>query len=170
MTAAFIICTVLTYGFHWCSSQNVEYPITIQLRNDSPITGGSQLNPRPIEPTSSKESQAPVIIFGLFACVFGAIHCLAWKFPFPTSQENTAWRICSVATTSSSIIIAFIVYRDGRKNVEKKWRTLVIFSLAILYFLGRVAIIVSALMTLRSLPADAFETENWNVYIPHFAT
>ena len=38
-----------------------------------------------------------------------------------------------------------------------------------LYIVGRIAIIVLAFMSLRALPADAFQTVDWNNYFPHFA-
>jgi hypothetical protein len=43
-----------------------------------------------------------VLVFGaiLGGTLFGALHCLAWNFHFPTPQEALAWRICSGLTTA----------------------------------------------------------------------
>ena len=46
---------------------------------------------------------------------------------------------------------------------------LAIGAVTLLYVIGRITIIVLAFMSLRALPADAFQTVDWNNYIPHFA-
>lgn len=32
--------------------------------------------------------------------VFGAIHCAAWAYPFPSSVERTIWRVAVCAITA----------------------------------------------------------------------
>ena len=38
---------------------------------------------------------------------------------------------------------------------------------AVLYVLSRVALLVIAFMSLRSLPPGAYETVHWTTFIPH---
>ena len=118
-------------------------------------------------------STVPVLLFGLFACGFGAIHCLAWNSPFPTSREQLAWRICSAATTalpaSAALltVVAILFDNDGDGAVAMVGIFLLFLS-ALSYILGRITIIVLAFMSLRALPLDALRTVDWNNYIPHF--
>jgi len=122
-----------------------------------------------------RQATVPVILLGLFACAFGAVHCLAWKSPFPTSSERLAWRICSATTTAlpASMILlpAFVllVYmpRWGQPVLSV---ILALRLMALSYIIGRIPIMVLAFTTLRALPADAFQTVNWNDYLPHFAS
>ena len=114
-------------------------------------------------------STVPVLLFGLFACGFGAIHCLAWNSPFPTLKERLAWRICAAATTampaSLAVISAFAVLVDTGESLLIFMGVFVVFG----YILGRTTLIVLAFMSLRALPYDALRTVDWNNYIPHFS-
>ena len=115
-------------------------------------------------------STVPVLLFGLFACGFGAIHCLAWNSPFPTMREQLAWRVCAAATTampaSLALLSLFVVFGGDSGDVILILMTLLI---AFAYILGRITIIVLAFMSLRALPVDALRTVDWNNYIPHFS-
>ena len=198
MTVAFVFCSVFIYGFFLNQPQNVEYSVVLEIPStararaettpnqpsESSAYAGEGPEPSSLTRRSEKVSSGlpnkyvsgwavdivPLILLGLFACGFGAIHCLAWNSPFPTPKERLAWRICSVTTTAlpavmSLTIVAAAVIMDDIKSF------LYLFSIpmGMLYVLGRVMIIVLAFMTLRALPADAFQTVNWSDYLPHFA-
>ena len=108
-----------------------------------------------------------IIFFGLSACGFGAIHCLAWNSLFPTVREGLAWRICAASTTALPVLLVLMSlpdnanYRPGVLAV----RLLITF----IYILGRLTLIVLAFTAFRALPEDAYETVEWNQYIPHFS-
>ena len=106
----------------------------------------------------------PLTLFGIFACGFGALHCLAWNSLFPTWKEQLAWRICSVTTTAAPFVLFCVLVSLN----EGLGGSLILIDL-IAYVIGRITIIVLAFMSLRALPADAFQTVDWNSYIPHFA-
>ena len=116
-------------------------------------------------------SVVPALLFGLFACGFGALHCLAWNSPFPTSKEQLAWRICSAATTAApALLLLFVIILGADSEGTIAFLTLVaLFILIVAYVIGRITIIVLAFISLRALPADALRTVSWNNYIPHFA-
>jgi len=112
---------------------------------------------------------APLALFGLFAFGFGAIHCLAWNSLFPTAKERLAWRVCSATKPALSALFTGLISILYRKISGDDFTVLCGFTATLVYSIGRITLIVLAFMSLRALPADAFQTVNWNSYIPHFA-
>jgi hypothetical protein len=110
------------------------------------------------------------------AMIFGAIHCIAWSFRFPSHTELTLWRIFSVAITGIPPVVVMAVllgyaYEDLPNLVVKLFVGVLAIVLAallpILYVLARVALIILALMALRSLPPSAYQTVHWTTFLPH---
>ena len=124
MTVTFVFCTVFTYGMRWYQPQDVLYPVVLEICNVAPATEGitpaqNRDRSRHLGEDASTPTRRPArvqtdaldtfdpklaenlsaILFGFFACGFGALHCLAWNSPFPTLKEKLAWRICSATTT-----------------------------------------------------------------------
>ncbi|KAG2353831.1 hypothetical protein BDR07DRAFT_1614669 [Suillus spraguei] len=62
---------------------------------------------------------------GMFvATIFGAIHCMAWSFAFPSYQERMLWHIGTIAITSAPFIGVFVwLPLDAYKAVS--WISLV---------------------------------------------
>lgn len=120
-------------------------------------------------------STVPDILLQIFACSFGALHCLAWNSQFPTLKEQLAWRICSATTTGVPAFVLLLTYVSKLYNIYLSGiltRSLIRLLLPLwfpLYVIGRITIVVLAFTSLRALPADAFRTIDWNSYIPHFA-
>ena len=171
MTVAFVLCSVVTYGFYIHLPQNIEYPVQIKLPNaensankDLPTGEFRHRNTTRIE---SIESTSFALCL-LFACGFGAMHCLAWNATFPTSQERLAWRICAVVTTVTPAA-SLPWYRSVLFNDDDHWSRRWFALVVVTYTIGRITIIVLAFIGLRTLPADAFRTVDWNQYIPHFS-
>ncbi|KAK0432170.1 hypothetical protein EV421DRAFT_2024119 [Armillaria borealis] len=125
--------------------------------------------------------------------LFGAFHCVAWSFYFPSHAEMVLWRFSSMAVliglcvgsqfrvgmmildwvdpewTSKPVSVFFRAWRD-----DKIWvLTLVtisnfMFFVAIVaYIVARIILIILAFLQLRSLPPLAFCTVQWTTYIPH---
>jgi hypothetical protein len=46
----------------------------------------------------------------LLASTFGAIHCLAWYFAFPTPEVRMLWRVCSVFLAAAPIVIGLLYF------------------------------------------------------------
>ena len=199
MTGAFVLCSIFIFCFSMNQPQDVEYPVFLEInrpKDDAASRSRTSADQGGNAPQESSEAGdgfpqvrrvtslptyvpgwaahiVPVLLFGLFACGFGAIHCLAWNSPFPTSQEKLAWRICSASTTvlpasAISSTFALIYANDFRISHVGKGSTLILVYM-FTYVVGRTAIIVLAFMALRAMPVDAFQTVIWNAYIPHFA-
>ena len=117
---------------------------------------------------------ADIIMLGVGIC-FGAIHCIAWGFPFPTHMELLMWRISSVAIIAVPVYIpltlslaAWLGNMDlNTTGIISGIATLSIFPAGILYVIARVVTLVLALTSLRDLPLGAFDTVHWTTFIPH---
>ena len=116
---------------------------------------------------------ANMIVVGVGVC-FGAIHCIAWHFSFPTHAELMMWRISSIAITVLPIYIPLMFglagLLGGLLGLEKC--AIIVFYSApviggILYIIARAVTLVLAFMSLRELLPGAYETIHWTAFIPH---
>ena len=121
--------------------------------------------------TGDNAAIADIIVLGVGIC-FGAIHCIAWGFPFPTDTELLIWQVSSVAITVVPIYMSlmiglggWLVYMDFR--VIDNIFGILIPPAFILYIIGRVVTLVLALTSLRDLPPGALDTVHWTTFIPH---
>jgi hypothetical protein len=120
-------------------------------------------------------------IFGIpgavIATIFGGIHCIAWSFQFPSHTEQLLWCIASLSITCLPMVAVFWLPMVELVDEEKMphWlftlsalpNIIIVIGSPILYVLSRVALLVIALMSLRSLPPGAYETVHWTTFIPH---
>ena len=111
-----------------------------------------------------------VLLVGIF---FGAIHCIAWFFSFPTRAELLIWRISSAAITGVPIYIIFVFNFAGlleNMNCKKHYDTVLYFgplSAIIPYIIARALTLFLVFTSLRDLPPGAYETVHWTTFIPH---
>ena len=122
--------------------------------------------------TGNEQIAADVIVLGVGIC-FGAIHCIAWLFSFPTDVELLIWRISSVAITAVPIYLPLMLILGDRMedmDFKKSGNTIFYFgalSGSILYIIVRAVTLVLAFTSLRGLPPGAYETVHWTTFIPH---
>jgi hypothetical protein len=112
----------------------------------------------------------------ILGVAFGAVHFIAWPYVFPSHAELILWRVSCVAmtvvplfsTVVSAGIVAVLLDVVGMVVVAALFSCmpLLIFS-AWLYIAARIATIVMAFTTLRSLPSEAFTVVDWTTFIPH---
>ncbi|KIM26180.1 hypothetical protein M408DRAFT_42395, partial [Serendipita vermifera MAFF 305830] len=113
----------------------------------------------------------------ILGSAFGAIHCIAWSSEFPSRPELVVWRISCVAMITVPFIVTTFCMTNAYDNMTPRilsW-TDVITSICVillglsawLYFASRIATLVLAFTTLRSLPPAAFTTVDWTTFIPH---
>ncbi|KAF9254684.1 hypothetical protein L218DRAFT_812213, partial [Marasmius fiardii PR-910] len=98
--------------------------------------------------------------------IFGAVHCIAWNFFFPTDLDRLLWRI--FAGLAAGLPLLFTgVHRKGLPDRLIPPITHIIFPVvAISYIVSRFGLIALALMGLRNLPETAYQTINWTTFIP----
>ena len=116
--------------------------------------------------------RANFIALGVAVC-FGAIHCIAWRFSFPTRTELLMWRISSVAMTALPVCILLMTLLGyWLLNTHfRNSRSIIIYfgtlSGGILYIIARAVTLVLAFTSLRDLPPGAYETVHWTTTVPH---
>jgi len=115
----------------------------------------------------------PSPVIGLF---FGAVHCIAWKFYFPTIMERTLWRVCTVAVgIGPALVLLLMLTLNFLEDEDIISLTLfeVLFTIfAVLlpylaFLTARIGLLVLSLMALRAIPASAYQTVPWLSYILH---
>lgn len=128
------------------------------------------------------DEEGAILAFGSLVggILFGAPHCLAWNFQFPTFFEQMLWRICSIITTFIPLIatapIAHWVraqtpYDDiSRPSLDphgKLTGPFIFVAFILPYLLARLFIMVEIFRTLFHLPPEAF-IETWSGAFPHW--
>ena len=112
------------------------------------------------------------IVLGVGVC-FGAIHCIAWHFSFPTPTELLMWRISCVAITAVPVYVLLMIFLGGLllDTDSHKFGLIVLYfgslSGGILYVITRAVTLVLAFTSLRDLPPGAYQTVHWTTFIPH---
>ena len=118
---------------------------------------------------------ADLVVLGVGIC-FGAIHCIAWHFSFPTHAELLIWRVSCVAITAVPFYIFLMEFLaewldssdfDTTANIIGDIGGISILPAFILYILARIFTLALALTSLRDLPPGAFDTVHWTTFIPH---
>ncbi|KAH9480667.1 hypothetical protein JR316_0007267 [Psilocybe cubensis] len=132
-----------------------------------------------------QRSQHLTYIFGFSGAVFGAIHCIPWSFQFPTSIEQTMWRVLSLFITLCPLLFAFLQAIgveeriDNLKVTKASTFDKVIDSLAVLvtltsmcflplYVVARLILLFESFYLLRDVGPSGYLDIDWGNFIPHF--
>ncbi|KAL4257808.1 hypothetical protein AB1N83_011288 [Pleurotus pulmonarius] len=137
---------------------------------------------------ASKSEKYSLALCGLAGSLFGAIHCIAWRFQFPTAVEKAMWRVASIVVTAapllwylivSAIVMLVKIKTTSEVSGASRWVIALFESLiryigmalvpVILYsyFLARLFLIIESFISLRSLSSEAFQVVTWTTFIPH---
>jgi hypothetical protein len=110
----------------------------------------------------------------VIATIFGGIHCVAWSFEFPSHIEQLLWRIASIAITSAPLLSSSLschIPSQTRSDFDIpdiEWHNgYNLHGICVVYIIGRLMLLVLPFMSLRSLPAEAYQTVQWTTFIPH---
>jgi len=128
------------------------------------------------------------IILPVVAAIFGALHCIAWNFHFPSDIEQLLWRIGSLTITLippafaciASIIIFLLEFlREEYRLSLPECVGIVMANMLgaialflggaalVAYMLARLLLLTQAIMLLRKQPESAFYAINWANFLPH---
>ena len=116
--------------------------------------------------------------------VYGGIHAAAWDTYFPSGVESKMWRFSSLYISSSGLLWCIInMLAKLWKPFDDYWNRTVLphppFAKSIplvaccavcgtMYVLVRAFLVIEAFISIRHLPASAYETPDWSQLIPHF--
>lgn len=120
-----------------------------------------------------------IIQENLFACVFyfiyAALHATAWNTYFSSWAEMWIWRgACLVVGVAPLIILGLLLLfksiqrlPHNKKALEdaKKHLDWIIYGI---YLVASIGLLLEALVSLRRLPAEVYDSVPWTAYIPHF--
>lgn len=115
------------------------------------------------------------IMTSIITALFGAVHCLAWSFHFPSETERHLWRIASIITTVVPTLwiviytLSLMDYLDllGGFGLGSRTQSYLSGLIVPVYLGARAILLVIAFISLRSLPPAAYETVYWTTFIPH---
>ena len=114
----------------------------------------------------------------ILGAAFGAIHFIAWSYEFPSHGELVLWRVSCVAMTNvplfATLLCIWKKLDHASRESDSYWLNslgiFAYFSLILtswLYIASRLATLVIALTTLRSLPSLLFHNVDRTTFIPH---
>ena len=116
----------------------------------------------------------------LASLVFGAVHCAAWNFQFPTETEKTLWRIASLVSTLILMVHPLVHTLKAicsmwvplpQDHTVVSWGAnivsgLLTFGVIMGYVLARLFLMVEIFRSLYFLPPGAF-IQTWSSSVPH---
>lgn len=124
------------------------------------------------------------MILWLANLCYGVLHAMAWNSHFPSVTEKWLWRASATYIGFCGglwVTLNFLVSRWPKWNefwdswVDGKkmwWHNVLIGTLVVVcgfaFLAARAYIVTEALLSLRSLPLDAYQTPSWIQTIPHF--
>ncbi|KAF8901324.1 hypothetical protein CPB84DRAFT_1846832 [Gymnopilus junonius] len=124
------------------------------------------------------------ILFLATATIYGAIHCTAWWFVFPSTTERWLWRSSALAVSILPSLFGlqwFLVVKFSARSYSPSPSRLVdrlehifhitstsrLLVMLAVYVIARIALLVLPLLSLRSLSPDAYIGINWTNVVPH---
>jgi hypothetical protein len=118
-----------------------------------------------------KRQKLTVLILNtFFTGVFGALHCSAWSFFFPSITANTIWRVCSLYIAFSpvaALLMGLMGLRfDFRRTPDYVWLSVMYIS-GFLYIAARIILLAVAFWCLSDIPATGHRSIRWADFIPH---
>ena len=131
------------------------------------VDPGAQSVPVSYAGKLTEEEENLILLTGiLVGMTFGAVHCIAWSYQFPSHPEQIIWRSSTVAIICVPVAAAASVAISALTRIHLV-TSLGVSSSFLIYVTARAALLVLAFMSLRSLPSGAYQTVDWTTHIPH---
>ncbi|KAJ2913623.1 hypothetical protein MD484_g6793, partial [Candolleomyces efflorescens] len=123
-------------------------------------------------PKHAHPSLKSFTITSLKASAFGAIHCIAWSFPFPTPVARDLWRASSTYCAASPWLIlalSFLCFRVVRDNASPAYKSLAVINkiVVFLYVPARFVLGAVAFWGLYRPQGTVNQTVDWARFMPH---
>ncbi|KAI5836698.1 hypothetical protein DFP73DRAFT_361023 [Morchella snyderi] len=110
-----------------------------------------------------------IVIISMYT-VYGAVHSIAWNSSFPTPTEQLLWRITCISLIVTPLFLYALNFTIHHSTLGRLWTTLFNFMLLlaiILIFICRSYLTIECFISLRFLPAGAYEIVTWETIWPH---
>lgn len=177
-TMAYVLCAIIMYGFWWNKPQDCTSPIIIACTEDalgkvSPSAYNDEkwfeflwAGRKEFSTVSSREFDDRAVIGYLFLipAIFGAVHVSSWNITLPSQFELWMWRASALFCLIGPLVFILV---SGLMD-RLVFSDMIIIFLVIGYIIIRLFMIVEIFISLRALPASAYESVNWSTFIPHF--
>jgi hypothetical protein len=109
--------------------------------------------------------------------IFGAIHCIAWSFYFPTLRERLVWRISAILVSGLPVsltisVFLWMVFEDEENETTwikfySNFMKLIMGPMTCSYIIARIVLLVLPFAALHALPATAYKEIDWVSFLPH---
>jgi hypothetical protein len=152
----------------------VSYPIMLLARlggGEKEMKSDAKQVPTFYAGELSEDENLFANFFGVtLATIFGAIHCVAWPFQFPSYPEQWLWRASSLTITCVPLTLFLLAWKGKKLSLPPRmfWLPAIIYCAGgYLYIYARIFLLLLPIVALRSLPPGAYQEVRWTTFIPH---
>jgi hypothetical protein len=158
-------------------AQNSETKLADKLTRKTLLVKRRMNNWPSLKTGSISQTENPLRIMFFVTALYGALHALCWHSHFPSLAEKMLWRTSSIIIAGGPLTIIAIAfgydYMEGKLPAGMlddmlSWLGSIIYGLCAVSYVGaRLLILIEAFVSLRNLPAAAYQTPNWTPWLPH---
>jgi hypothetical protein len=138
----------------------------------------------------TKYNRDGYIFLFAFTCAgmtYGAMHLVAWSYPFTGNIQEKLWRISGLAIAASGpsllilalllraiwrledIVNSSVTFSRGIGIFTSCLSVVAIICFVLFYICARVFLVVECFISFAYLPDDVFQQPSWSYYIPHIS-
>ena len=189
-TSAYICCAIGIYAFWWKKPQNCSVPIMITCSEEAIdelsssayedytdfwselLWAGRAFSFLEGVDVDGYSDSTLVCISGLCVLslmIFGSVHLASWNSRLPSTSELWMWRGSSLFCVIYANLFAFVFVRGVNQRsgaLDAVLENLTIYG-SFVYIIVRIYMIVEVFISLRALPASAFQSVQWSSFVPH---
>ena len=123
------------------------------------------------------------LLLSFTTATYGGVHASTWYQYLVTASERHWWRFCSVFIAASGVVMSLRTISSQAvnclMNIERNWLRVLLYifvgahlaclalAASLIYVVARSYLVVEAIISLRQLPINAYETPRFVQYIPH---
>ena len=189
-TSAYICCAIGIYAFWWKKPQNCSVPIVITCSDEAIeelsssayedlvdhfeelFWAGRSISDLSTWDWEDYSTSAHYYINGLLVLsltIFGFVHLASWNSRLPSTIELWMWRgSCLYGVIYASLVALNIVWEASAKMLafDVVYNKTLFYGFLV-YVIIRIYMFVEVFISLRALPASAFQTVQWSSFVPH---